>query len=286
MKTTTNAVSRPTAFVIAVGVLAVLVAPVKAVAAEVQPSARAPLAKGAGYDRSHGSKRVQLLQRRLRLAGEIPGPVDGLFGPRTEAAVIRYQQRAGLAVDGLVGPKTWSALRRSANALRLGEGYERARGSTRVRRLQRSLRLVGAQPGPIDGRFGPITQAAVIRFQSRNGLAADGIAGTLTLAALTRTASNVSDRPGRREKTKRARGQQILDSAATRIRRAGGVHAVAERSGLRGRLLIALVLILIVPTATLVLPRLHSRRRERTATATAGRGASTGPRFLRRRRSR
>jgi peptidoglycan hydrolase-like protein with peptidoglycan-binding domain len=36
-----------------------------------------------------------------------PGPSDGDFGPRTEAAVKAYQAQHGLAVDGVVGPRSW-----------------------------------------------------------------------------------------------------------------------------------------------------------------------------------
>lgn len=45
--------------------------------------------------------------------GENVGTVDGIFGPRTKAAVEAFQTRtfgAGPAVDGIVGPNTWNAL--------------------------------------------------------------------------------------------------------------------------------------------------------------------------------
>ena len=46
---------------------------------------------GTGYGAPQGSARVQTVQHQLRRAGEYPGPVDGRFGPRTEAAVERFQ---------------------------------------------------------------------------------------------------------------------------------------------------------------------------------------------------
>ena len=35
---------------------------------------------------------------------------DGIFGPKTKAAVIAYQTAHNLEPDGICGPKTWAAL--------------------------------------------------------------------------------------------------------------------------------------------------------------------------------
>jgi DNA invertase Pin-like site-specific DNA recombinase len=74
----------------------------------------APLARWAGYwtpaahTRAEGleKQRVKVIQRVLTSLGKRPGPVDGLYGPLTEAGVIRFQKSAGIAADGIVGRQT------------------------------------------------------------------------------------------------------------------------------------------------------------------------------------
>lgn len=39
-----------------------------------------------------------------------PGPIDGLGGPRTKAAVVAFQRANGLEPDAIVGPLTWGRL--------------------------------------------------------------------------------------------------------------------------------------------------------------------------------
>jgi peptidoglycan hydrolase-like protein with peptidoglycan-binding domain len=141
------------------------------------------LAPGAGMDGPRGSGTVRELQRRLSRAGFSPGPIDGRYGPRTEAAVERYQGDRGLPVDGIVGPQTLSALRAPAAVLYPGAGGEPG-GSKLVRVLQRRLARAGERPGAIDGRYGGLTERAVRRFQAASGLPADGIAGPRTFARL------------------------------------------------------------------------------------------------------
>jgi peptidoglycan hydrolase-like protein with peptidoglycan-binding domain len=58
------------------------------------------LRRGArGYD-------VGVLQFLLRRHGLRVGRLDGSFGPRTAAAVRRFQRRTGLTPDAIVGPRT------------------------------------------------------------------------------------------------------------------------------------------------------------------------------------
>ena len=58
---------------------------------------------------SSGSK-VKTLQARLEVGGYAPGPIDGIFGARTIAAVKSFQQSQGLNADGVVDEITWKAI--------------------------------------------------------------------------------------------------------------------------------------------------------------------------------
>lgn len=61
--------------------------------------------------------------------------------------------------------------------------YWGSRG-TQVRRVQQKLKQWGYYDGEVDGVFGQDTYEAVVYFQKKNGLTADGVAGDTTLAAL------------------------------------------------------------------------------------------------------
>lgn len=54
---------------------------------------------------------IQELQRDLTAIGFDPGPVDGIFGPVTQRAVVELQRYCGLPADGTVGHITHEALR-------------------------------------------------------------------------------------------------------------------------------------------------------------------------------
>ena len=53
---------------------------------------------------------VKVLQSRLNAVGYACGSVDGIFGIRTQTAVIAFQAENGLIKDGIVGQTTWAEL--------------------------------------------------------------------------------------------------------------------------------------------------------------------------------
>lgn len=73
-------------------------------ATPARPPGRPTLRRG-----SRGSD-VEFLQQTLEEFGYDPGPIDGIFGSRTERAVKDFQTAKRLLVDGIVGKQTWGAL--------------------------------------------------------------------------------------------------------------------------------------------------------------------------------
>src|ERR1035438_824009 len=53
---------------------------------------------------------VRSVQRALRRTAGADLVVDGVFGPRTKAAVEEFQQAPALKSDGVVGAQTWNEL--------------------------------------------------------------------------------------------------------------------------------------------------------------------------------
>ena len=76
-------------------------------------------------------------------------------------------------------------------ALMLAFGADTARAAVywgskgaQVEAVQKKLKQWGYFGGAVDGVFGQETYDAVVKFQKKNGLAADGVAGSATLAAM------------------------------------------------------------------------------------------------------
>ena len=144
-----------------------------------------------------GSPSVAALQAALKSKGLYTAEVDGVAGPMTRSATIRFQRRKRLSADGVAGPRTRRALG-SRGRPRLGRrvlvqpsvGWD-------VAALQFLLWRNGFSPGAIDGGFGPGTARAVYAYQRSVGIAADGIAGPQTIGALRRGGGGHPDSPVR-----------------------------------------------------------------------------------------
>jgi DNA invertase Pin-like site-specific DNA recombinase/peptidoglycan hydrolase-like protein with peptidoglycan-binding domain len=219
------------------------------------------LGPGAGYAGAEAAG-VKALQWKLRKLGWRPGPVDGLYGPRTTAAAVGLQRSAGLEPDGIVGPRTAQAVQRALRSpLRRGVGYAQPNGSPRVHKLQTRLQRVGANPGPADGVFGPRTQAAVKRVRLAARVAPDGVVGGPTKRVLAKQgftldgkragtpsapAAAKPDQPGGGERTLR-----IRRPAETEAERASNMSDSGDPN-LALVISAALVFVLAALTATLL----------------------------------
>ena len=136
---------------------------------------------GGTQSRAKGSAAAEVRAELLRIGSRGPAvakvqralgiEADGIFGPKTRAAVKAFQRSHGLVVDGIVGPKTRAALARPEAGMKLIRAWW-------VAPVQRALGV------PADGVYGPVSRAAVRAFQKKRGLVVDGIVGPQTLGAL------------------------------------------------------------------------------------------------------
>ena len=107
--------------------------------------------------------------------------VDGVYGPKTKAALVKALQTelnrqagANLVVDGIYGNLT------NAAVFNVQKG---AQGNI-TKTLQGLLICNGYSTNGFDGVFGNGTYNAVKSYQAKKGLVADGIAGKNTFSAL------------------------------------------------------------------------------------------------------
>jgi murein DD-endopeptidase MepM/ murein hydrolase activator NlpD len=131
-----------------------------------------------------GSADTAALQVALRGVRLYEGPIDGIAGAGTKAAVRRFQSRRGLAADGVAGPRTRYALGRRGRPLLGSRVLRLGRAGWDVAALQFRLAWRGFPSGDFDGGFGYRTDGAVRRFQRYAGVVPDGVVGPGTLRAL------------------------------------------------------------------------------------------------------
>ena len=133
------------------------------------------------YTYGEQSPEIESCQQRLKELGYLTTKPDGNFGEDTKAAVRRFQESNGLIMDGNIGPSTKEALMSAdaqGNALAIGaEGDD-------VTSVQKRLKELGYM-SRVTGYYGELTDSAVRKFQSANGLSADGKVGSQTMNTLT-----------------------------------------------------------------------------------------------------
>ena len=133
-----------------------------------------------------GDPDIAALQVALRGVGLYGGTIDGVRGPGTASAVVRFQRAHGLLSDGVAGPATRRALGGRGGPAFGSRSMGPGMSGWDVAALQFRLAWRGFPSATIDGGYGSHTTAAIRRFQAWAGLAADGIAGPGTIAALRR----------------------------------------------------------------------------------------------------
>ena len=103
-------------------------------------------------------------------------------------ALKAFQTANGLVADGMCGPATRNKLFSSGpnNTVVDWDNATLTQGATgdAVMYLQYGLHVLGCAPGTIDGSFGPMVTTAVIWFQQKYGLTADGSVGPATRAKM------------------------------------------------------------------------------------------------------
>lgn len=108
---------------------------------------------------------VQSIQQRLRDLGYLNGRPTGNFDQATRDAVIRFQEAASLPADGIVNATTQEAIGGMSTSVK----------KYSVSQLQRRLRDKGFYQGPIDGKLGRQTKAAIKAAQKHYGVSEEDI---------------------------------------------------------------------------------------------------------------
>ena len=126
------------------------------------------------------NRKVEYLQKLLKLYGYNPGLVDGKFGVNTRRAIEKFQKDNHLPAHRFVDRLTWKQLN-----IFISTGLV-VKAEPNITKVQRALRAAGWNIGKIDGKMGKKTEEALKEFQKKQGLLPDGRMGYKTLTQLAR----------------------------------------------------------------------------------------------------
>ncbi len=119
-------------------------------------------------------------QKRLSELGYLTTKPDGKYGNDTVMAVKNFQDNNGLIADGYIGPATKELLMSADAEVFCIKTGDRGESVTNIQTYLKKLKYLKS----VTGYFGSDTHDAVINFQKRNGLKADGKVGALTINML------------------------------------------------------------------------------------------------------
>ena len=171
---------------------------------------------------------VKWIQQSLNTVANAGLLVDGKFGAKTLAAVKSFQQANNLEVDGIVGKITIGKLNELySNGTKVTTGteaettpvptvvpdgaasaedtnpgapydipvglYKKGYNGDAVKWIQTALNVVAGENLSVDGKYGPLTETAVKKFQKENNLLVDGAAGVVTISKLLENWKNKTE---------------------------------------------------------------------------------------------
>jgi peptidoglycan hydrolase-like protein with peptidoglycan-binding domain len=111
-----------------------------------------------------GKDEIRTIQTRMKMAGLNPGAIDGVLGPKTIAALHRFQSGCAMVKDLL--DETATDISRESHALKLTALASATPRTDDVRAIQTRMRAAGFNPGPSDGILGPRTKSILVGVQS------------------------------------------------------------------------------------------------------------------------
>lgn len=120
-------------------------------------------------------------QQKLKDAGLYDGPIDGVAGPKTQAALKTFQQRNGIAPSGQVDERTKLALANPAPRSRAD--VKRDEDKLLADKSKSKGKGTGSGKGKGSG-VDASDPASVKAFQEAHGLQPDGVVGPKTQAAM------------------------------------------------------------------------------------------------------
>ena len=195
-------------------------------AAQAQPAAAARESVPGPGELSPAT--IRMLQHSLIQGGYAVDAADGVWGPKTSAAVREFQRMKGLKQTGQADPATLEALGVNADGRPRSAADNPARAAPEIRTrtpadlhpatiraIQQALDKQGFKVGAADGVWGQRTESAIANFQRARGMAASGEPDAHTLAALGLLPAG-AERPVPR-RAGEPLGAADLDPAAIRI---------------------------------------------------------------------